>query len=116
VSDSEYGLHRALCTLYNTTIHFSVEMFPLKSKIIALEGQVTIRSRTITYNFTLEQVNTLTYFGLRGCVQKFPDWPPGARTANGTALYHWMQLYRYFVCQYSEFCRHNPIINFYEFR
>jgi hypothetical protein len=23
-----------------------------------------------------------------GCVQKFPDWPPGARTANGTALCH----------------------------
>jgi hypothetical protein len=20
--------------------------------------------------------------------QKFPDWPPGVRTANGTALYH----------------------------
>jgi hypothetical protein len=25
---------------------------------------------------------------LRGCIQKFPDWPPGARTANGTALRH----------------------------
>jgi hypothetical protein len=25
---------------------------------------------------------------LRGCIQKFPDWPSGARTANGTALYH----------------------------
>jgi hypothetical protein len=25
---------------------------------------------------------------LRGCFQKFPDWPPGARTANGTALCH----------------------------
>jgi hypothetical protein len=25
---------------------------------------------------------------LRGCIQKFPDWPPGARTANGTALCH----------------------------
>jgi hypothetical protein len=23
---------------------------------------------------------------VRGCIQKFPDWPPGARTANGTAL------------------------------
>jgi len=22
---------------------------------------------------------------LRGCIQKFPDWSPGARTANGTA-------------------------------
>jgi hypothetical protein len=25
---------------------------------------------------------------LRWCIQKFPDWPPGARTANGTALCH----------------------------
>jgi hypothetical protein len=25
---------------------------------------------------------------VRGCIQKFPDWPPGARTANGTALCH----------------------------
>jgi len=23
-----------------------------------------------------------------GCNQNFPEWPPGARTANGTALYH----------------------------
>jgi hypothetical protein len=25
---------------------------------------------------------------LRECIQKFPDWPPGARTANGTTLCH----------------------------
>jgi hypothetical protein len=25
---------------------------------------------------------------LRGCIQTFPDWPPGARTANGTSLCH----------------------------
>jgi hypothetical protein len=25
-------------------------------------------------------------FNLGGCIQKFPDWPPGARTANGTSL------------------------------
>jgi hypothetical protein len=25
---------------------------------------------------------------VRGCIQKFPDWPPGARIANGTALCH----------------------------
>jgi len=23
---------------------------------------------------------------IRGCIQKFPDWPPGARTANGTPV------------------------------
>jgi hypothetical protein len=25
---------------------------------------------------------------VRGCIQKFPDWPPGARTAKGIALCH----------------------------
>jgi hypothetical protein len=46
------------------------------------------------------------------CIQKFPDWPPGARTANGTALWHWVQLYCYVVSQSSEFCRHNPLCCF----
>jgi hypothetical protein len=49
---------------------------------------------------------------IRGCIQKFPDWPPGARTANGTAHCHQLQLYRYFVSQSSEFCRHNPLCCF----
>jgi hypothetical protein len=46
---------------------------------------------------------------IRGCIQKFLDWPPAARTANGTALCYWVQLYRYFVSQHSEFCHHNPL-------
>jgi hypothetical protein len=25
---------------------------------------------------------------LRKCIQKFSDWPPGARIANGTTLCH----------------------------
>jgi len=25
---------------------------------------------------------------IRGCIQKFSDWHPGARTANGTTLCH----------------------------
>jgi hypothetical protein len=47
-----------------------------------------------------------------GCIQKFPDWPPGARTANSTALCHYVQLYRYYVSQYSEICSHNPLCCF----
>jgi hypothetical protein len=46
---------------------------------------------------------------IRGCIQKFPDWPPGARIANGTALCYLVQLYRYFVSKSGEFCRHNPL-------
>jgi hypothetical protein len=49
---------------------------------------------------------------IRGCIQKFPGLPPGARTANGTALRHWVQLYRYFMSQSSKSCRHNPLCCF----
>jgi len=31
---------------------------------------------------------THTHTHTQGCIQKFPDWPPGARTVNGTALCH----------------------------
>jgi hypothetical protein len=51
-------------------------------------------------------------FILRWCIQKFPDWSPGARTANGTALCHYVQSYRYFMSQYSEFCHHNSLCCF----
>jgi hypothetical protein len=47
-----------------------------------------------------------------GCIQKFADRTPGARIANGTALCHLVQLYRYFVSQSSEFRRHNPLCCF----
>jgi hypothetical protein len=30
--------------------------------------------------------------GKRGSIQKSPDWPPGAGTANGAALCHSVQL------------------------
>jgi len=49
---------------------------------------------------------------LRGSNQKFPDWPPGATTVNGTALGHYMQLYRYFLSQSNEFYLHNPLCCF----
>jgi hypothetical protein len=35
-----------------------------------------------------QSVLFLSFSFIRGCIQKFPDWPPGARTANGTALCH----------------------------
>jgi hypothetical protein len=48
--------------------------------------------------------NTLS---IRRCTQKFPDWPPGARTANGTAV-----LLGEVVSLFCEFCRHNPLCCF----
>jgi len=47
---------------------------------------------------------------IQWCIQKFPNWPPGVRTANGTALCH-------LLCEScSEFCRHNPLCCFWIFR
>jgi len=47
---------------------------------------------------------------VRGCIQKFPDWPPGAITTNCTALScPYVQLYPCFVSQSSAFCRHKPM-------
>jgi hypothetical protein len=51
-------------------------------------------------------------YHVRGCIQKFPDWPSGARTANNTALCHKVHLYSYFVSQSTEFCLHNPLCCF----
>jgi hypothetical protein len=39
------------------------------------------------YEYMYDIVRHLCVY-IRGCFQKFPDWPPGARTANGTALCH----------------------------
>jgi len=43
------------------------------------------------------------------CIQKFPDRPLGTRNVNDRALCHCVQLYRYFVSQFSEFCSHNTL-------
>jgi hypothetical protein len=53
-------------------------------------------------------LSLLLHTHTQGFIQKFLDWPPGARTANATALCHYVQLYCYFVSQCSEFCHHNP--------
>jgi hypothetical protein len=50
----------------------------------------------ITMPYGLSHYNYDGTFTIRGCIQKFSGCPPGARTANGTAPCHKMQLYRYF--------------------
>jgi len=35
------------------------------------------------YSFFIQKI-----WNIRGCIQKFPDWLPGAKSANGTALFH----------------------------
>jgi hypothetical protein len=64
-------------------------------------------THTHTHIFTM-----LIGIFLWGCIQKFPDWPPGARSANGKALCHYVHFYRYSVNQSREFCRHNLLCCF----
>jgi hypothetical protein len=47
---------------------------------IIMDYQTT---RAVTVSHTLDVFHKAS---LRGCIQTFPDWLPGARTANGTAL------------------------------
>jgi hypothetical protein len=65
-----------------------------------------------SHTITRARARARVYMHIRGCNQKFSDWPPGARTASGTALCHLVQLYHYFVSQSSEFCCHNPLYCF----
>jgi hypothetical protein len=46
---------------------------------------------------------------IRAGIQNFLNGPHGPRTANGTILCYWVQLYRYFVSQSSDFRCHNHL-------
>jgi len=39
----------------------------------------------LRYSWYTQSLSAWFFSYLRGCIQKFPDWPPGARIANGTA-------------------------------
>jgi len=42
----------------------------------------------LTVNFVTLICSDNALYHVRVCIQKFPDWPPGTRTANGTVLWH----------------------------
>jgi hypothetical protein len=104
--------------LYFISINFVNSI--LGDDIVVMSGgfERTFQSWTILsyyFRICLVRINDQSVgrnSNLRGCFQTFPDWPPGARTANGTALCYWVQLYRYFVSQSSEFFRHNTLCCF----
>jgi hypothetical protein len=77
-----------------------------RSPIIS-KGVVKWNKKVFTHTHTHKRGHAI-----RGCNQKFPDWPPRARTANDTALCHSARLYHYFVSQSSESCRHNLLCCF----
>jgi hypothetical protein len=47
-------------------------------------GAISPLSRTFSWRDAWLDTETT----LRECIQKFADWPPGARTANGKVLCH----------------------------
>jgi hypothetical protein len=74
-------------------------------------GRHSVVTRNITPSHVSERGKLCCNEHTRS-IQKFPDWPPGARASNGTALCHYVQLYRCFASQSSEFCRHNTLCCF----
>jgi hypothetical protein len=64
------------------------------------------------WNIPFHSSDKFRWVMIRGCIQKFQDWKPGARTANVTALCLYVQLYHCFVSQSSEFFCHNPLCYF----
>jgi len=92
--------------LWNPKAHYPVHKRPPLVPILSLINSFHI------FASCLLNIHLILSSHLRGCIQKLPDWPPGARTANGKALRHWAQLYRYFVSRSSEFCHHNSLCCF----
>jgi hypothetical protein len=68
------------CTICNSRSKWRVR------KLLDTPSYILRTAREVMLPQPLRFVNSLIAIG--GCIQKFPDWPPGARTANGTALCH----------------------------
>jgi len=61
LSHSKDDLRKALNTVHNTTKLLGVKIPPFISNVMALTGQVPMRSKIVTGNTMLKQVNTLLY-------------------------------------------------------
>jgi hypothetical protein len=80
-------------------------------KTFSIQSEVGIYFSPKQFLFSLQQPRVVKCC-IRECIQKFLDWPLGAKTVNGTALYHYVQLYRYFMSHSSDFYHHNPLCCF----
>jgi hypothetical protein len=57
-------------------------------EFIDLLSDLTYQEGFLSMALLLSRTRIPLNVGLRGCTQKFWDWPPGARTTNGTVLCH----------------------------
>jgi len=63
--------------------------FPRKTKRLIVQNinKQTTTGTIKTWSFCFKYLYIwFTFRDIWRCNQKFPDWPPGARTANGTAV------------------------------
>jgi hypothetical protein len=51
--------------------------------IVTVNGSRRMKWQDIKHSWRTEEM-----YEILGCIQKFPDWQPGAKTANGIALCH----------------------------
>jgi hypothetical protein len=82
------------------SVHTPKQLFLETEFALRMQLYTTIQLKTWKLTFYTKNVPLLNEFSVflsiqfnekhrkRGCIQKFPDWPPGARTANGIALCH----------------------------
>jgi hypothetical protein len=60
-----FRTQRALNASHNTTKQVGMKISPLNSKVMAFEGRVPVRSKIVTDDTVLVQVNTFTYSGYK---------------------------------------------------
>jgi hypothetical protein len=93
-SEDQYHIVDQTVLIFISLLYYSLILGSEPGSFLRMKDflvESTIRSFWNVVKLTNQVSNWLT---VRGCIQKFPEWPPGARTANGTALCRYMQLYR----------------------
>jgi hypothetical protein len=80
-----FGRFQFLITLRHVTSRQSTEKF---INFVAVENKTSDDLSSVLTDSLRHFKGRSGCSSVRGCVQKFPDWLPEARTANGTALCH----------------------------
>jgi len=66
-------------------------LISLKKTRIVIEHIMKLYQSAFSVKYGISNINCVeldSVYDVRGCIRKFPDWSPGSRTANCTALCH----------------------------
>jgi hypothetical protein len=66
-------LQREPYTVHTATKQLRMKISPLKSKLMVFTRQIPIRSKIVTDNTILEEINTFTYLGCNISYEKVQD-------------------------------------------